>query len=107
MASLADGVCFDREMPYVRVPRDRRYAAFTFDLDSGLYVCGALFDTVFMNFDDDGKPVFVNDCERILPFSPEGREPNQLGVAPDLLEPTNHRSAVELISPGSWSAIDG
>ncbi|KAL8292101.1 hypothetical protein RQP46_001567 [Phenoliferia psychrophenolica] len=88
VATLAPGVCFDREMPYVRVPRDRRYAAFTFDLDSGLYVCGALFDTVFMNFDDEGKPVFVND-------------------SPDLIEPTNYRSAVELISPGTWSAIDG
>ncbi|KAK4697553.1 cleavage and polyadenylation specificity factor subunit 1, partial [Phenoliferia sp. Uapishka_3] len=88
VASLPENVCFDREMPYVRVPRDRRYAAFTFDLDSGLYVCGALFDTVFMNFDDDGKPVFVND-------------------SPDLLEPTNYRSAVELVIPGTWSAIDG
>lgn len=68
-ASLPPEVCFDREMPYVRVPRNRRYAAFTFDLDSGLYVAGALFETVFMNFDDDGKPVFVNDCAFLPPPS--------------------------------------
>lgn len=55
--------CFDRELPYTRKPRDRRYNSFTFDIDTGLYVAGALFDTVFMNFDDDGQPVFVNDCE--------------------------------------------
>lgn len=49
-----------------RAPRDRRYNSFTFDIDSGLYVAGALFDTVFMNFDDEGVPDFVNDCEFIV-----------------------------------------
>lgn len=49
-------------MPYTRVPKDRRYAGLTFDLDSGLYVAGALYDTVFMNFDEEGQPVFTNEC---------------------------------------------
>lgn len=56
-------MCYDRELPYRRAPRDRVYSSFTFDIDSGLYVAGALFDTVFMNFDEEGQPVFVNDCE--------------------------------------------
>lgn len=29
------------------------------------------------------------------------------GAAPDLIEPTNYRSAVELVMPGTWAAIDG
>lgn len=62
-ASLPTDVCFDRELPCTRLPRDRRYGSFTFDLDSGLYVAGALFDTVFMNYDDEGNPVFSNACE--------------------------------------------
>ena len=62
-AGLPDGVCFNTEVPYTRVPKDRRYAAVTFDFDAGLYVAAALYDTVFMNFDEEGQPVFVSDCE--------------------------------------------
>lgn len=62
IASLPKGICIDRELPTTRIPRDRRYGSFTFDIDSGFYVAGALFDTVFMNFDEEGVPVFVNDC---------------------------------------------
>ncbi|SCZ90601.1 BZ3500_MvSof-1268-A1-R1_Chr9g10894 [Microbotryum saponariae] len=87
-ASLPYDVCFDREMPYQRVPKDRRYAAVTFDLDSGLYVAGALYDTVFMNFDDEGKPVYVNEN-------------------PEITDAHNFRSTLELIMPGTWKAIDG
>lgn len=61
-STLPTDVCFDRELPFTRVPKDRRYAAITFDFDSGLYVAGALHDTIFMNFDEEGQPVFVNDC---------------------------------------------
>lgn len=62
-ALLASDVCFDREVPFTRVPKDRRYASVAFDLDSGLYVTGGLYDTVFMNFDDEGQPVFSDDSK--------------------------------------------
>lgn len=62
-ASLPSEPCFDRELPYTRVPKDRRYASISFDIDSGLYVGGAIFSTVFMNFDEEGQPVFNQDCE--------------------------------------------
>ncbi|KAM0749012.1 hypothetical protein T439DRAFT_382097 [Meredithblackwellia eburnea MCA 4105] len=88
VCSLPANSCFDREMPYIRIPRDRRYAALTFDIDSGLYACGALYDTEFMNFDDEGKPVFVGD-------------------SPYITKPTNYRSVLELVAPGTWHAIDG
>ncbi|KAI5476013.1 cleavage and polyadenylation specificity factor subunit 1 [Pseudohyphozyma bogoriensis] len=88
VAMLPEHICFDREMPYLRVPRDRQYAQFTFDIDSGLYVAGALFSTEFMNFDEEGKPIFVDDT-------------------PELTDPTNYRSVLELVLPGTWQAIDG
>lgn len=66
MASLPEDMCIDREMPYTKIARDRRYGSFTYDMDSGLYVAGGLFDTVFMNFDDEGVPVYVNDCASVL-----------------------------------------
>ena len=99
-------MCLDRELPYARAPRDRRYGTLTFDLDSGLYVAGTLFDTVFMNFDEDGQPVFTNDCKRSLCF--QYFVANALTLtAPDLIQPHNYRSTLELLTPGNWQAIHG
>lgn len=63
-ACLPSDVCFDREVSFTRIPKDRRYASVAFDLDSGLYVAGGLYDTVFVNFDDEGQRVFTDDCKR-------------------------------------------
>lgn len=108
-ATLPADVCFDRELPFSREPKDRRYASITFDLDSGLYVAGALHDTVFMNFDEDGQPVFTNDCEYLramaVPSLTVADMP--LRAAPELVEPRNYRSSVELLMPGSWETVHG
>ncbi|KAK4054607.1 mRNA cleavage and polyadenylation factor subunit [Microbotryomycetes sp. JL221] len=88
LSKLSNDICFDREIPYTRVRKDRHYAGLAFDLDSRLYVGGAIFDTEFMLFDDEGKPVFVND-------------------RPDMTNPRGARSCLELIVPGSWKTIDG
>lgn len=61
-AKLPSEFCFDRELPFTRIPRDRRYGSVVFNQPSGMYVGGAVFDTEFMNFDEEGVPVFVNDC---------------------------------------------
>jgi cleavage and polyadenylation specificity factor subunit 1 len=89
------------------VPKDRRYAAITFDFDSGLYVAGALHDTVFMNFDEDGQPVFVNDCTSSSLLRPRNELTLPRCAAPELVEPRNYRSNLELIMPGTWEAIHG
>lgn len=68
IASLPPDICLDRDLPYVHIPRDRRYASITFDIDSGLYVAGALFDTTFLSFDEEGEPAFVPDCN-LLSFN--------------------------------------
>ncbi|KAM0789430.1 hypothetical protein ACM66B_000255 [Microbotryomycetes sp. NB124-2] len=85
---LPTDICVDADIPYTRIRKDRRYAGIAFDLDSGLYVGGALFESDFMLFDDEGKPVFTND-------------------KPDMTNPKSCRSALELIVPGTWEAIDG
>ena len=88
VAGLPREIGFDRTMPITRVPVDRQYGELVFDLDSGLYVGGTLNETPFASFTEDGEPVFTAD-------------------GPDLTEPTNYRSTVELIVPGTWQAIDG
>lgn len=88
VAGLPAEVAFDKAMPITRVPVDRQYGQIVCDLDSGLYVGATLNETVFASFTEEGEPVFTAD-------------------GPDLTEPTNYRSTVELVVPGSWRAIDG
>lgn len=109
VASLPENLCYDRELAYDRVPRDRRYSAVAFDIDSGLYAAGALFDTEFMNFDDEGQPVFTPDgeCTRHSMTNLTLTPCLDANAVPNLTTPTNYRSALELVMPGSWEAIDG
>ena len=89
-ASLPVDVCFDREVPFTRIPKDRRYASVAFDLDSGLYVAGGLYDTVFMNFDDEGQPVFADESKLRLIIREERHRLITIGSA---YSPGSHRAA--------------
>ncbi|GAA5885680.1 hypothetical protein JCM16303_003111 [Sporobolomyces ruberrimus] len=88
LATIPKTVSINHAMPLTSIQKDRTYAYLTFDLDSGMYVAGTLNETRFVAFDDDGVPVYKDS-------------------APGLLEPTNYRSTLELLVPGSWEAIDG
>ncbi|GAA5944861.1 hypothetical protein JCM3775_003540 [Rhodotorula graminis] len=88
VARLPAALTLDTPMPYTHVPKDRVYAHLAFDLESGLYVGATLNETRFVAFDEDGQPLW--------------REQE-----PSLIEPTNYRSTLELLTPGSWQAIHG
>ncbi|GAA5901725.1 hypothetical protein JCM8208_003569 [Rhodotorula glutinis] len=88
VARLPAALTLDAPMPYTHVPKDRVYAHLAFDLESGLYAGATLNETRFVAFDEDGQPLW--------------REQE-----PSLIEPTNYRSTLELLTPGSWQAIHG
>ncbi|TKA55836.1 hypothetical protein B0A53_02974 [Rhodotorula sp. CCFEE 5036] len=88
IARLPRDLVLDTPLPYTLVPKDRVYSHVAFDLQTGLYVGSTLHETRFVAFDEDGQPMWKD------------RDP-------ELVEPTVHRSTLELLVPGSWEAIHG
>ncbi|BGP33959.1 mRNA cleavage and polyadenylation factor subunit [Rhodotorula toruloides] len=88
IARLPPALSLDTVIPYTHIPKDRVYGHLAFDLDSGMYVGATLHKTRFVAFDEEGNPLWKEQ-------------------APELLEPMNYRSTLELLVPGSWQAIHG
>ncbi|BGP09960.1 mRNA cleavage and polyadenylation factor subunit [Rhodotorula toruloides] len=88
IARLPPALSLDTVIPYTHIPKDRVYGHLAFDLDSGTYVGATLHKTRFVAFDEEGNPLWKEQ-------------------APELLEPMNYRSTLELLVPGSWQAIHG
>ncbi|BGP50192.1 mRNA cleavage and polyadenylation factor subunit [Rhodotorula kratochvilovae] len=88
IARLPRALTLDAPIPYTHVPKDRVYAHLAFDLESGLYAGATLNETRFVAFDEEGQPLWKDHD-------------------PNLIEPTNYRSTLELLTPGSWQAIHG
>ncbi|BGP01928.1 mRNA cleavage and polyadenylation factor subunit [Rhodotorula toruloides] len=88
IARLPPALSLDTVIPYTHIPKDRVYGHLAFDLDSGMYVGATLHRTRFVAFDEEGNPLWKEH-------------------APELLEPMNYRSTLELLVPGSWQAIHG
>ncbi|GAA5822884.1 hypothetical protein JCM3770_004565, partial [Rhodotorula araucariae] len=88
VARLPAALTLDSPIPYTHVPKDRVYAHLAFDLESGLYAGATLNETRFVAFDEEGQPLWKEQD-------------------PNLIEPTNYRSTLELLVPGSWQAIHG
>ncbi|GAA6007203.1 cleavage/polyadenylation factor CFT1 [Rhodotorula paludigena] len=88
IARVSPSLVFDSPLAFTHVPKDRVYGHLAFDIESGLYVGATLNDTRFVAFDDEGQPMWKEQD-------------------PDLIEPSNYRSTLELVAPGNWAAIHG
>ncbi|POY73837.1 hypothetical protein BMF94_3096 [Rhodotorula taiwanensis] len=88
IARMPRDIVFDSPLPYTLVPKDRVYSHVAFDLQTGLYVGSTLHETKFVAFDEEGQPMWK---ER----------------DPELVEPSVHRSTLELLVPDTWEAIHG
>ncbi|GJN92589.1 hypothetical protein Rhopal_005620-T1 [Rhodotorula paludigena] len=88
IARVSPSLVFDSPLAFTHVPRDRVYGHLAFDIESGLYVGATLNETRFVAFDDEGQPMWKEQD-------------------PDLIEPSNYRSTLELVAPGNWAAIHG
>lgn len=100
-------IVFDSPLPYTLVPKDRVYSHVAFDLQTGLYVGSTLHETKFVAFDEEGQPMWKERgaCATV------GVQSLQLTfftqADPELVEPSVHRSTLELLVPGTWEAIHG
>lgn len=90
------------------MPKDRVYSHVAFDLQTGLYVGSTLHETRFVAFDEDGQPMW-KDRGELQPTREHLQKMTAKNAPPDpeLVEPTVHRSTLELLVPGSWEAIHG
>lgn len=103
-------MCYDAKLPWQIVNEGKTYSAIAFDRPSETYVGAALYRVPFQTFDEEGKPAFSPDSMCFFSGYFHSRADGcPLCTDPTLLnpEPKNHRSALELLLPGSWEVIDG
>ncbi|TCD71004.1 mRNA cleavage and polyadenylation factor subunit [Steccherinum ochraceum] len=81
-------VQFDQHLPSRTVPKPRAYSNVVFEPTSALLVAASVAHNKFASYDDDGNTLWEPD-------------------APDVSYPYCETSTLELISPDSWTVMDG
>lgn len=107
IARVSPSLVFDSPLAFIHVPKDRVYGHLAFDIESGLYVGATLNDTRFVAFDDEGQPMWKEQGAWSTMIRFLDVEVTIPRTDPDLIEPSNYRSTLELVAPGNWAAIHG
>lgn len=113
IGDLPANTYFGRELPYTKVVQNRLYLDVAFDQPTKSYLALATFSAPFDIFDDEGESLNKLHGRKCFRYQTEDvpRESDMeapcTASAGEMIEPTATRSAIELIEPGSWKAVDG
>ncbi|KAG8922734.1 mRNA cleavage and polyadenylation factor subunit [Tulasnella sp. 418] len=84
----AEDIQIGMDLPYRHIHVGRQYTSILFDPTSKHILAVSTQKAKFSNFDDEGKPTWIVD-------------------GPGISDPQCESSSLELISPDTWSAVDG